>query len=88
MKQYRITSENLIQDSDNDCYLAPDDIAHELKILQHMGGLGALSRLHERNATLNQKQVNTSNAGQIQREQGIKPGTDEWFKLWFGKKDQ
>ena len=22
---------------------------------------------------------------QIERGQGIKPGTDEWFQLWFGK---
>lgn len=22
---------------------------------------------------------------QIQKEKGIKPGTDEWFRLWFSK---
>ena len=22
---------------------------------------------------------------QIEREQGIEPGTDEWFKLWFSR---
>jgi hypothetical protein len=22
---------------------------------------------------------------QIERERGIKPGTDEWFQLWFSK---
>lgn len=26
-----------------------------------------------------------TNLGQIQRERNIKPGTDEWFKLWFSK---
>lgn len=26
-----------------------------------------------------------TNLGQIQREQNIKPGTDEWFKLWFAR---
>lgn len=26
-----------------------------------------------------------SNKGKIQQEQNIKPGTEEWFKLWFGK---
>jgi hypothetical protein len=31
MKQYRITSENLNQDSGDDCYLAPEDPIHELK---------------------------------------------------------
>ena len=27
----------------------------------------------------------STNLGQIQREQNIRPGTDEWFKLWFAK---
>ena len=26
-----------------------------------------------------------SNLGKIQREQNIRPGTDEWFRLWFAK---
>ena len=26
-----------------------------------------------------------SNLGQIQRERDIRPGTDEWFRLWFAK---
>lgn len=26
-----------------------------------------------------------SNLGQIQRERNIKPGSDEWFRLWFSK---
>lgn len=30
--------------------------------------------------------IDTSiNRGQIMRERNIKPGTDEWFKLWFAK---
>ena len=26
-----------------------------------------------------------SDKGKIQRERGIKPGTDEWFRLWFAR---
>lgn len=26
-----------------------------------------------------------TNLGAIQRERGIKAGTDEWFRLWFAK---
>jgi len=26
-----------------------------------------------------------TNFGQIQRERNIRPGTDEWFRLWFSK---
>lgn len=27
----------------------------------------------------------STNLGQIQREKNIRPGTDEWFRLWFAK---
>jgi len=84
MKQYRITVDDLVQDSAEDAYLAPEDPIHELKAAAMMGGLGAAERLSEYRSTLRQPGVG-SNKGQIQREQGIKPGTDEWFKLWFGK---
>jgi len=45
MKQYRITSENISKDSDDDCYLSPDDPIHELKIASYLGGLGSEQRL-------------------------------------------
>ena len=32
-----------------------------------------------------QTSIQGTNLGQIQRERNIKPGTDEWFKLWFAK---
>jgi len=83
MKQYRITAVDVIPDSPDDAYLAPTDPIHQLKAAAMMGGLGAQERLAEYNAKLKQPVVG-SNKGQIQREQGIKPGTDEWFKLWFG----
>jgi hypothetical protein len=28
---------------------------------------------------------NGTNFGQIQRERNIRPGSDEWFRLWFSK---
>jgi hypothetical protein len=27
----------------------------------------------------------STNLGQIQQERNIRPGTDEWFRLWFSK---
>jgi len=84
MKQYKIDSSNIPQDSNDDCYLAPDDPVHELKIAASLGGLGAAERLanyRAQQATL----VVGSNKGQTQREQSIKPGTKEWFQLWFGQ---
>ena len=87
MKQYKITSENLnLTDDETDCYLAPDDPIHELKLAHYMGGLGASSRLNEYKAKITQTQINTTDAGRIQKEQNIKPGTEEWFKLWFKKR--
>ena len=84
MKQYRITKDDVPQSSEDDCYLAPTDPIHELMATAIMGGLGGQERLAEYKATLRQPVVG-SNKGQIQREQNIKPGTDEWFQLWFGK---
>jgi hypothetical protein len=81
MKQYRITTEHLNQSSDEDCYLAPEDPIHELKAIQHLAGLGADARLHEMRGS--NPSITGSDNGRIQREQNIKPGTPEWFKLWF-----
>ena len=83
MKQYRITTEHLNQDSPDDCYIAPTDPIHELKAIQHLAGLGSDAKLQElRGSNIS---VTGSEKGKIQREKGIKPGTDEWFKLWFSR---
>ena len=84
MKQYRITTQDINQDSPDDCFLAPEDPIHELKIAASLGGLGAAERLADYRAQQAALIVG-SNKGQIQREQGIKPGTAEWFRLWFGQ---
>lgn len=87
MRQFKITSKDLLPDSDDDCFLAPTDPIHELKAASAMGGLGSRAALENYKSLLRQPVVG-SNKGQIQREQGIKPGTDEWFKLWFGKNNK
>jgi hypothetical protein len=87
MKQYKITSEHLNTDSTDDAYLAPDDPIHELKAIQYLAGLGAQARLTEYKL----EQINngsnisvTGNAkGELMKKHNIKPGTPEWFKLWF-----
>jgi hypothetical protein len=84
MKQYIIRNNDVPQKSEDDCYLSPEDPVHELMATAIMGGLGGQERLAAYRATLRQPVVG-SNKGQIQREQGIKPGTDEWFQLWFGR---
>jgi len=84
MKQYRITTVDLNQTSDEDCYLAPDDPIHQLKAASQMGGLGSQEALQQY-LQLQLPTIVGSTKGQEAREQGIKPGTQEWFKHWFGK---
>jgi hypothetical protein len=86
MRQYRITSQDINQDSSDDCYLAPNDPIHEMKAIAHLGGLGGDARLHKLRAEQGSNiSVTGSEKGRMQRELNIKPGTDEWFKLWFSK---
>lgn len=84
MKQYKITTQDLNQDSDEDCYLAPDDPIHELKALAGLGGLGGEARLHEYRANQGSNiSVTGDSKGELMKKHNIKPGTPEWFKLWF-----
>jgi hypothetical protein len=87
MKQYKITSDNIAPvNEQEDCLLPPDDPAHEIKRLQFLGGLGGEHRLAEyRNGRRTVENITHTAAenAQIMREQNIKPGTPEWFKLWF-----
>jgi hypothetical protein len=84
MKQYKITAENLNQDSPNDCYLAPNDPIHEIKALAGLGGLGGEARLHEYRANQGSNiSVTGDSKGELMKKNNIKPGTPEWFQLWF-----
>jgi hypothetical protein len=88
MKQYRISSENSQPiNSNSDCHLSPDDPAQEIIRLQYLGGLGGQARLQEYRAqNLNQGSnisVTAAENAKIQKEKNIRPGTPEWFQLWF-----
>ncbi len=85
MKQYRITTQNLNLPSDDDCILAPDDPIHALLASQIMGGLGTEARLAEYRAQNLPQIDNTLNKGKYMQNHNIKPGSDEWFKLWFAR---
>ncbi len=89
MKQYKITSDNIPSDSPDDAYISPDDPLHELKIVQYLAGLNSHQRLQE--YRVKTKTVNTyenisataQEKADLMRKHNIKPGTPEWFKLWF-----
>ena len=95
MRQYYITTDTLNTDSQEDCVLDASDPIHELKIIQYLAGLGSEARLHEyraQNAKHNQEinkgsniSVTGNEKAQLMREQNIKPGTPEWFRLWFSR---
>lgn len=88
MKQYRITTADLNQDSTDDAYLAPNDPIHELKQIQYLAGLGAHQRLQEYKAlqaTPNNITTTAAENARLMREKNIKPGTPEWFQLWFSR---
>lgn len=87
MKQYRITSDNIAPvNEQDDCHLAPNDPAHEIRRLQFLGGLGGEQRLAEYCSGQRTVENITHTAAEnvrIMKEQNIRPGTPEWFKLWF-----
>lgn len=84
MRQFRVTTADLNTTSDIDCYLDPNDPIHQLKGVSQLGGLGSESALAEYRS-LQLPTIVGSTKGQEAREQGIQPGTQEWFKHWFGK---
>ena len=84
MKQYRITTQDLNQDSSDDCYLDPSDPIHEMKALAGLGGLGGAARLHElRTNQSSNISVTGMSKQELERKHNIRPGTPEWFQLWF-----
>jgi hypothetical protein len=91
MKQYKITTDNIPQDSPDDAYLAPDDPIHELKIIQYLAGLGGQARLQEYRAHQNEINkgsnitVTAMEKAKLMKENDIRPGTPEWFRLWFSR---
>lgn len=90
MKEYRITTENLDKNSNDDAYLSPDDPINELKIIQYLGGINSQQKLTEYRNQVKESEIQGSNISvtgmekaRLQKELNIKPGTPEWFRLWF-----
>jgi hypothetical protein len=82
-KQYRITTQNLTQNSENDCYLEPDDPIHELLIAGQLGGLGSQARLAEYNSiTAERQRTKISPELEYAKSTGIRPGTPAWYALF------
>lgn len=86
-KQYRVTSQTFRLEGDDptipDAYVDPVALAE----LKKLAGIDSLSLLKP--YTQQEPQENISYAGneksQYQKKHNIRPGTDEWFKLWFSR---
>ena len=75
MKQYKLTSADFVQPADPiapDAYIDPEV-------------LNAYRNGNEPTSKSTFKPGHLPNLGKIQADNNIKPGTDEWFKLWFSK---
>lgn len=87
MKQHRITSETFKTQGDDpsipDAYVDPVALAE----LRKLAGIDSLSLMKP--YTLEPAKENISHTGtekaEYQRKHNIRPGTDEWFKLWFAR---
>jgi hypothetical protein len=61
--------------------LPPNDPAYELARMQYLAGLGHTPQLQE---TVGNNITHTAaENARIMREKNIRPGTPEWFQLWF-----
>ena len=76
MKQYRITAEDFNPRGSDptipDCYVDPA-VLHAVRTGQELPVARA--------------EIKSENLGKYQNDNNIKPGTKEWFKLWFAKPD-
>lgn len=91
MKQYRITSSSFVlpgETGDADAHMDPADLA-ELKKLAGIPAVTEDCQIQTDQPAMSPVGSNISITGQekrdLEKKHGIRPGTDEWFKLWFSK---
>lgn len=79
MRQIKITAADVCRDDVDDCWLAPDDPIHDLKRASVASSIVSYA------PPVNLPKVQGSNLGELARINGIQPGTEQWFRHWFGK---
>lgn len=87
MKQYKITSDTFRLSGDDpsipDAYIDPAVLA-QVKKSAGIDSLGLMDRIAQQNE---QPKPAVPNKAQYQQQHNIRPGSDEWFKLWFARPD-
>lgn len=84
MRQYRITTENVLLDDPTDCYIEHDEQFEKFKRAHLLGGLGSEQVLAEYRASQLPK-IDVKTADEVAYGKSLKPGTDEWFRFHFRK---
>lgn len=92
MKQYKFTSQNFVlpgETGDSNAHIDPADLAE----LKRLAGIPVTEDCVPNSdigtGTMSPVGSNISHTAaekrKLEKEHGIMPGTDEWFKLWFSK---
>lgn len=91
MKQYRITSENFVlpgETGDADAVMDSADLAEIKKlagIVSISEDIPAPANTDSPSPVGSNISVTASEKRNLEKKHNIRPGTDEWFKLWFSK---
>ena len=84
MRQIRITTETFRLPGDDpsipDAYVDPAELAR----MKKLAGIDSLGITEKPGDSPISGDIGSDNA-EYQRKHDIKPGTDEWFKLWFAR---
>ena len=92
MKQYRITSEHFVlpgETGDQDAVMDPADLLELKKLAGIVSPIAENVQDASAQTAMSPVGSNISVTGQekrdLEKKHGIRPGTDEWFKLWFSR---
>jgi hypothetical protein len=69
-----------------DLQQSPDEELANMKKLAGIGSVSASTNYHSLHDSPT-NQLNQADKARHMRDNNIKPGTDEWFRLWFARPD-
>lgn len=82
MKQYKFTTENFKNSEDDtipDCVLDDNDLAN-MKVLAGINDPQKYNKYFNEGSNISKT---ANEKAELMRRNNIKPGTQEWFRLWF-----
>ena len=86
MRQIKFSTEDFVPQGEQgyeDAVLDPNDPIHEMKKL---AGIPSRNMMQEYKGQPGSNISVTGNEkGELMKKHDIRPGTEEWFKLWFSK---